>query len=491
MENDEINHAGNAKTIKRLRVKDRLIGFKRGQTMAGVDRLWDQAVSASMSAAVYTDGAWMISEALGQRKTGDSIWRVMGPDGKASEEVLIQRASLLSQWIKKPDGLDDAQGMGKDPMNGKQEKWSLRDGVFYFGELAAGALVQRERLDGSTVLELSFRGTEANSTGDEKRDKENFIKGYALSAYKDMQGHYERHRILIDKTIELANAMAQEGKKVCVTASGHSLGGAMAQFFMRDDASRLNAGVEVKGCTFGSPGIGREQSAFGMMVRGCARLLMSKMGLFNENTLVDAHKSRSMLSRNSGQLDGLPNLSQFIDKNDPVPKFGKLGGYEATGIVIASSLRYQRGDAHLKGEEGLLAIESHDKDGYESSRLGALLKAARHFGSESSQEEGKVAALLNQIYTAKKEAMAQVKAIERAIESPEAFGGVDAIKEKAERARASRIGMASLDAPHVLADQKAFDQSVQAASKKMMEQLALRRETNVDGEMIAPNKFNA
>lgn len=157
-----------------------------------IDSIYDRAMAATLSAAVYTDNVWML-QTLQEPWQKTAAWRVVNVP--TNDPHQIDRACLVKNTYSQVAGVDiPPTGTEPDPFTSEPTQFSYQNGVFYFGDLACATLVERKGLQGQTVVELAFRGTEKETTGDESVDKKNLIGGFFLSAYKNLEGHYDRHR---------------------------------------------------------------------------------------------------------------------------------------------------------------------------------------------------------------------------------------------------------------------------------------------------------
>ena len=97
---------------------------------------------------------------------------------------------------------------------------------------------------GKNKLIISFRGTEFSN-----------LKNYIFCAYANMSWHYMQFKPLIKAIINYADDPVNNISGIMAT--GHSLGGAMVQEFLRDYPETLpktTNSISIEGYTFGSPG---------------------------------------------------------------------------------------------------------------------------------------------------------------------------------------------------------------------------------------------
>ena len=141
------------------------------------------------------------------------------------------------------------------------------------------------------VLHICFRGT------DFKRLPE-FIK----DAYLDMSAYYENF-----KPLELAMmkyAKDPKNQVVELQVSGHSLGGAMVQEFLKNNPVSEDT-PPIKGFTFGSPG--SKKHFYHKFLSMGYHLVFHKKLVWSFNEQKDER------------------INEFYHNNDPVPKIGVLG----------------------------------------------------------------------------------------------------------------------------------------------------------------------
>lgn len=138
-------------------------------------------------------------------------------------------------------------GLGSASAAGSRVKWTFEDGVYRakvgssltnsFGDEAVANVFESIGTNGQKVLTVAFRGTDAVST--------DVVLGWGPQM---KNGYYPLYKPLIDKI--KAYAAAADIDNILVT--GHSLGAAMTQYFMRSVPD--TAETKVTGVTFGSPG---------------------------------------------------------------------------------------------------------------------------------------------------------------------------------------------------------------------------------------------
>jgi hypothetical protein len=147
------------------------------------------------------------------------------------------------------------------------------------------------------VLNLSFRGTEFSR-----------LPAFILKAYPDMSAYYENFKPLEKAIMEYARNPENNIKEIQV--SGHSLGGAMVQEFLKNNPAQPNDPV-ISGFTFGSP--------------GSKKHFLHKMVTMTYHMIVN---QKIVWDNEPGSKDN--RLNEFYHSNDPVPRIGMLG-YSTNG----------------------------------------------------------------------------------------------------------------------------------------------------------------
>lgn len=445
---------------------------KKWLSFSQIDSSFDRSLAAMLSASVYTDNVWSM-QTLSEPLADLPAWRAFNiPDNDPQQLV---RAAALKEFYQPAKGIAlPASGQAADPITGKPADWVFDHNVFYFGELACAAVVERKRLDGTSVVELCFRGTEKSTTGDAAEDRSNMLGGYFLSAYKNLEGHYERHRLLIDAVVDMVNHRQKAGEKVALHVSGHSLGGSMAELFAKKEAKRLLDPSSLFVCTFGSPGIGQSQSAFAMLVKGCVRLIKTKLGM-----MTDSARAASPVGKQAGlsvKVDpARVDMVQYIDPNDPVPKLGLLGGYAPTGRVYFSRSRDRdpvTGDI-LRGS--LLDINWHSISTYEKSRQFAFTRSALRLMELQTPGKEAVAGALDKFASANKSANAFVASTTKYLDNPGFHKELEARIDQVMSQVRERSGMIPRSAPNSRADDNQLASATLKAGSMILQKLATRR----------------
>lgn len=154
-------------------------------------------------------------------------------------------------------GTDDKAQLGN---------FEFKDGVYRSNKnLCSSSALLSENDDGTYTLHMAYRGTDNDSRSSGKfsdiEKKYSSIKAfnslvrfgkYVIEAYSDMGKHHENFTPFDKACLEFAKNPANKIKNIEV--SGHSLGGAMVQRFLKSDIL-LESGLKdkVQGITWGAP----------------------------------------------------------------------------------------------------------------------------------------------------------------------------------------------------------------------------------------------
>lgn len=191
-----------------------------------------------------------------------------------------------------------SMGIYKSPTYGFVAKYEFKDGQYSAADdLAHACILRSKRHDGGYNLHICFRGTEFTR-----------LPAYIAKAYPDMSAYYENFKPLEQYIMAYAKNPANEIKEIQV--SGHSLGGAMVQEFLKNNPANENE-LPIRGFTFGSPG--SRKHFFHKF------LTMGYHAVRNFNFVWDDKESSKDI-----------RLNEFFHSNDPVPKLGLLG-YRRSG----------------------------------------------------------------------------------------------------------------------------------------------------------------
>lgn len=179
----------------------------------------------------------------------------------------------------------------------KDGQYSADDG------LAHACILKRKNPNGEgNILHLTFRGTEFSR-----------IFEYLKGPYLDMSAYYEHFRPLEKYIRDYVSDPKNKITELHVT--GHSLGGAMVQQFLKNHPAE-SFPVPIQGFTFGSPG--SEKKWYHKFLTVAYHTLGRGLPIScDENT----PKEKEL------------RLHEFYHSNDPVPKVGLLG-YLKSGVSI-------------------------------------------------------------------------------------------------------------------------------------------------------------
>lgn len=266
--------------------------------------------------------------------------------------------------------------------------------------------------DPKETLHLVFRGTE--------KDLDNVVKKYGFDAYTDLDKYYRQMEVF-EKAIFKYLEENPQIKEFSVT--GHSLGGAMAQFFHEKHRDYFESkGIKFYATTFGSPGADmkpwfskfkerfrtlreninsyvlvsatmadyREENATNTLNKSLDKYQMADNFLdksksffslavavtANAVTRIDASIKNYLkekftyyrvkeenLFRNNDSAEVKNNYDQhhYFHKNDPIPKVGSLG-YNRNGkkFLLFNHLREERG----AGKYFKSIMGEHSSDAY-------------------------------------------------------------------------------------------------------------------------------
>lgn len=238
----------------------------------------------------------------------------------------------------------------------------------------------------------------------------------------------------------------------------------MAEIFMKKDAHRIIDQNRVFAYTFGSPGIGENQSAFGMLVKGTIKYIATKLSLANDNPRF-ASTAFQGREHDNLQVDRNAHVSliQYVDPNDPVPKLGILGGYSPSGKEYFSRKRDRDPISGEIQHGSMLDIAWHSISTYEDSRQYAFTRRCKRALKDATCHAEPIQAVLIKFDEAKRQA-AQLKESNKNLLDAK-MGEVELkehIRQVLEDAR-DRKGMIPQSAPNSAADSKKFVDSVQIA----------------------------
>lgn len=302
---------------------------------------FDQAYANSLLAqAVYMDKQWALNE------IGSNIYN-MGPHfKKAIENKQEMNTFKLWNYLKSNVSLVPANEVNLSATSEDKvfisrnkdyffdTKFTYKNGQYSAGrkneDIARAALVTSEdpANPGKKILHVVFRGTEFSR-----------IREYGTKAYLDMDAYYYHFKPLEDMVRQYVNNPAHNISEI--HATGHSLGGSMAEQFLKNMPDNPEAGYIVKGFTFGSPGATKKgMTAF----MGAAYHSVKNFFAIKENHPVSEIYNTYEQKKNSECVSNLgqcllpektkdPRLTHYYHSNDPVPIVG-VAGYKKNGEKV-------------------------------------------------------------------------------------------------------------------------------------------------------------
>lgn len=283
----------------------------------------DQSFAASLlSQAVYVDNVWTMENMktpfveLGQyiKKSINNqedmarlkLWNYLHENYEPVSSNSVKLSSMAGINIENPTKYEQEN-------YGFTTEYTFKNGQYSAGskseDLAHAALLTSDDPDnpGKKILHVAFRGTEFSR-----------IKEFIPQAYLDMDAYYHQFKPLEAMVREYA---ANPANKVSqIHASGHSLGGAMAEEFLKRMPDNPEAGYTVKGFTFGSPGSTKKP---------LTKFFNTAYHLIKDKILPDHQINQSVLQEKQ-EAKNDPRLVNFYHSNDPVPKLG-IAGYTKSG----------------------------------------------------------------------------------------------------------------------------------------------------------------
>lgn len=297
-------------------------------------------VNSILSQAVYSYREWSISEL-------DKDIYDMGP--RLAEAITDKRdMATLKIWNYLKQNVtrvsassvnlgEDAEGkvfIAKNKDYFFDTKFTYKNGYYSAGrkneDIARAALLTTDDPEnpGKKILHVVFRGTEF------PRIKEFFTK-----AYLDMHAYYYQFKPLEDMVRKYANN--PENNISQIHATGHSLGGAMAEEFLKNMPDNQEVGYIVKGFTFGSPGSTKKRTTSFLNAGYHAvknffafKKDLEKEDVFNTYSRPTKNGCENTESVCNVPLDGRDiRLTHYYHSFDPVPIIG-IAGYNKNGDEI-------------------------------------------------------------------------------------------------------------------------------------------------------------
>jgi hypothetical protein len=200
----------------------------------------------------------------------------------------------------------------------KDGQFSADNGLAY-----ASILKSKNAKGDGHILHLTFRGTEFSRLNE-------YIKG----PYLDMSAYYQHFRAMEIYIRDYVNNPANKITEIHV--SGHSLGGAMVQEFLKHNSPE-DFNVPIKGFTFGSPG--SEKKWYHKFVTVAYHTLGRGLSINNIN------------SSSGLKLDNMNDnrINQYYHSSDPVPLVGLLGYMKGKNNYSLADIAYKDDkDANLE-----------------------------------------------------------------------------------------------------------------------------------------------
>ncbi len=315
---EEIPESLNQQTIQKEKVKnieESFSNFKDDSVYSiikNAQKVDDALINSIMAYSVYSRNLWMIdsigndfdkmkdkfSEAFfssteeeAQKKFFNlKIWNFIN---NTFEKVQDSKIRIPAQNM----ALNDYQYVSTSTY--KDGQFNARNANEDF-QIAHANIMKRKNPNGEGyILHLTYRGTEFEHLWQ-------YIKG----PYLDMNAYYENFKPLEKHIKQFVSDPKNQITELQV--SGHSLGGAMVQQFLKNNPKE-EFPVPIKGFTFGSPGSKKNKfhkfltNAFHSIFRGIE---------LQEDKFKDNVKDK--------------RLQEFFHNNDPIPKIGLLG-YKRNG----------------------------------------------------------------------------------------------------------------------------------------------------------------
>lgn len=318
---DNIQSPDSQNVIGQNSAKVQILNLKDVNSLASLKTL-DQSFAASLlSQAVYTDNLWTM-EKMGS-KFEDMGTHIRKSIDSQQEMARLKLWNYLNENYRPVLNSEvNLSSIGAEEIHRyKQEKYNFTtEYTFQNGQYSAGskykdiahaALLTSEDPEnpGKKILHVSFRGTEFNR-----------IKEFIPHAYMDMDAYYHHFKPLESMIKAYVSNPANNISQI--HASGHSLGGAMAEEFLKRMPDDPEAGYIVKGFTFGSPGSTKKP---------LLKFLTTAYHALKKNIIPDHSINQSPLNQENKEIDS--RLVNFYHSNDPVPKLG-IAGYTKSGRKI-------------------------------------------------------------------------------------------------------------------------------------------------------------
>lgn len=230
--------------------------------------------NAALSMTSYTaHDKWMayVNEKKAQGIPVSHQELLAGQSDFFKEQSLFDRviAATVTDKFTPAQVMENGDFENSENRNGKKVFFSFQDGVFRsLHNFCSATVMISQNESGENVLHLTYRGTDSASQNHmvSKENKEKGIEdkpagkfasavrmiSYMMGIYPDMDRHSDNFAVLERSVLEYAKNPANGIAKIEV--SGHSLGGAMAERFIKSDML-LNSDLQdkVSTMTYGAP----------------------------------------------------------------------------------------------------------------------------------------------------------------------------------------------------------------------------------------------
>lgn len=313
---------------------------ERENTLKSLKHLDEAYVSSILSQAVYSYREWSISElnrdiySMGPRLVDAvsnkrdmatfKIWNFL----KTNVKPVLAGAVNLSETS------EGKVFVARNKDYFFDTKFTYNNGFYSAGrkneDIARAALLTTDDPEnpGKKILHVVFRGTEF------PRIKEFFSK-----AYLDMHAYYYQFKPLEDMVRKYVNNPNNNISQI--HATGHSLGGAMAEEFLKNMPDNIEAGYTVKGFTFGSPGSTKRKttSFLNAGYHAVKKFFALKEEINPEDIYNTYSKPKDDVCSDDGTICNIPQygkdnrLTHYYHSFDPVPIVG-VAGYNKNGEEI-------------------------------------------------------------------------------------------------------------------------------------------------------------
>lgn len=221
------------------------------------------------SLAIYTDNDKWMDYVTGKLANGETI----NPDELMRKDELFQTANdfdrMVSVYYAKTFMPANVMKNGEFAANigfDGTTDFEFKNGIYRAkGNLCAASSMVSENPDGTYTLHMAYRGTDSDSRASkdvaEAEKKNPLMKNfnnimrfadYFFKAYLDMGKHHANFEPFDKACLEFA--ANPENKISKIEVSGHSLGGAMVQRFLKSDELAASPFKDkVQGITWGAP----------------------------------------------------------------------------------------------------------------------------------------------------------------------------------------------------------------------------------------------